>query len=296
MKEIDAFQEMVDRLTDKSVDDHYNPYTRFTWPDEMPAGSWWMSPEYLTVHGTGLVDDEDTLELLAQRETVNFFSLHVHGIRELMIEVAQRIHTPRFAAYSEYLHHFLGEENAHMWFFAEFCNRYAGGIYPESQAPLRQEDLDDGWNDVIVFSRIVIFEEIFDYFNSRMGKDDRLPPILRELHAVHHHDESRHVAFGKQFVKHLHERACETADGGAERRARIEEYIKAYMTYSVRSLYNPDAYRDAGIAQPLKVRREAMSHPDRDPFHQKIMARVDRFFVNSGIFETAWGNSNDVGR
>ncbi|WP_106396562.1 diiron oxygenase [Actinocorallia populi] len=287
VKEEPAFAEMVERLSAKSRHDHYNPYTRFTWPDRMDDGSWWMSPEHLTVHGTGLVGDERVLRELARRETVNFFSLHVHGIRELMIEVSRRIHTPRFAAYSEYLHHFVGEENAHMWFFAEFCNRYAGGIYPDVSTPYQREVFEEEWEDVVVFARILIFEEIFDYYNSRMGRDRRLPEILQELHSVHHHDESRHVAFGKQFLRHLYAHAVELHGQG--RTAEIEDYVKAYMAYSVRSLYNPHAYRDAGVARPLEVRREAMAHPAREEIHRRVMARIDRFFVSAGIFGTPWG-------
>ncbi|MET8585531.1 diiron oxygenase [Streptomyces collinus] len=283
------FGSMLARLSEKSRNDYYNPYTKFTWPDSVSQDAWWMNPEYLTVHGTGLVEDERTLKALARYETVNFFSLHVHGIRELMIEVSKRIHTPDFADYNEYLHHFIGEENAHMWFFAEFCYRYTGGIYPEAASPLTREGHGGLWDDVVVFSRILIFEEIFDYFNSRMGKDQLIPDILREIHAAHHHDESRHVAFGKQLVKRLHQRAC-AAD--PDRRDEIEKYIKDYMTYSVRSLYNPQAFRDAGVDKPLEVRRKAMQHPVREAFHARVMARVDRFFVASGIFRTPWGESH----
>ncbi|GAB2812417.1 hypothetical protein GCM10022221_07420 [Actinocorallia aurea] len=287
VKEEPVFAEMVERLSAKSRHDHYNPYTRFAWPDRLDDDSWWMSPEHLTVHGTDLVDDENVLKALARRETVNFFSLHVHGIRELMIEVSRRIHTPRFGAFSEYLHHFIGEENAHMWFFAEFCGRYAGGIYPDTATPYHRAEFEREWEDVVVFARILIFEEIFDYYNSRMGKDGRLPEILQELHAVHHHDESRHVAFGKQFLGHLYAHALERH--GADRASEIEAYIKAYMAYSVRSLYNPYAYRDAGVPQPLEVRRQAMAHPVRAEVHRKVMTRIDRFFVGAGIFGTSWG-------
>jgi len=285
---------MVDRLTVKARADYYNPYTHFEWPPVLPDDSWWMSPEFLTVHGTGLVEDEPTLKTLSRWESVNFFSLNIHGIRELMVEVVQRIHTPAFAPYSDFLHHFLGEENEHMWFFAEFCNRYAHCIYPAMPQVPGAASAGDAWADVVVFGRIVIFEEIVDYFNSRMGADRRLPELVQRINRTHHHDESRHVAFGKQFVKVLHDRAsAETEAGpdnpaGAQRGAEVEAYLKEYMSYSIRSLYSARAYRDAGLAEPLRLRREAMAHPGRIPFHEAVLARVNRFFVNNGIFSTAW--------
>ena len=40
---------------------------------------------------------------------------------ELLIEVMRRLHTPGYEIPTPYFHHFIGEENEHMWFFAEFC-------------------------------------------------------------------------------------------------------------------------------------------------------------------------------
>lgn len=289
-----AFEEVVGRLSRKSRYDHYNPYTKFDWPDRLDPEDWWMTPDYLTVFGTGLVEDEQVLRALSRRETVNFFSLHVHGIRELMIAVSERIHTPRFEAFGEYLHHFIGEENAHMWFFAEFCKRYGDGIYPDVTTPTRREEFDRVWEDIVVFCRILIFEEIFDYYNARLGREDAIPPILRDLHATHHHDESRHVAFGKYLVKHLFDRAWQSTPDPARRREELEAYVKSYMSFSVRSLYNPHAYRDAGLTNPLEIRRAAMAHPARELVHRRVMTQLDRFFVSCGVFHSPWEGLGDV--
>ena len=40
--------------------------------------------------------DQEQLFTAVQVESVNFYSLNVHGIRELLIEVAKRIHTTGF--------------------------------------------------------------------------------------------------------------------------------------------------------------------------------------------------------
>lgn len=282
-----ALQELADRLSRKARADYYNPYTRFDWPSELPADAWWMSPEFLSVHGTSLIEDEAILKSLARHETVNFFSLNIHGIRELIVAVALRIHTPRFAAYSDFLHHFLGEENEHMWFFAEFCNRYHGRIYPALPPFPSKDSFSDHWKDVIVFGRIVIFEEIVDYYNKWIGADLRLPAVVRELHRTHHHDESRHVAFGKSFVKHLYDNAMATDKQGGTC-IEVGNYLKSYLTYSVTSLYSARAYRDAGVASPMEVRRAALAHPARQEFHLAAVARVNNFFANNGIFETKW--------
>ena len=122
----DRFLEILDRLTNKSIDDYYNPYKLFEWPESLPDDMWWMSPDLTTTYGTPIAErlSQDQLYALSKFESVNFYSLNVHGIRELLIEVTRRIHTKGFETPSEFFHHFIGEENEHMWFFAEFCKRY----------------------------------------------------------------------------------------------------------------------------------------------------------------------------
>ena len=57
--------------------------------------------------------------------------------------------------------------------------------------------------DIIIFGRILIAEELCDVFNARMANDGRLPPLVREINGVHHRDESRHIAFGRQMMRSL---------------------------------------------------------------------------------------------
>src|SRR5262245_12998508 len=94
---------VLDRLTSKSIEDYYNPYKMFRWPDRLPADMWWMTPGLTTTAGTDLVAElgQDQLFELSRLESVNFYSLNVHGIRELLIEVTKRIHTDPFAVPSQ---------------------------------------------------------------------------------------------------------------------------------------------------------------------------------------------------
>ncbi|MFD5179748.1 diiron oxygenase [Nocardia sp. NPDC058379] len=275
------------RLTDLSRRDFYNPYTRFDWPAEVDREVWWMDPPFLTSHGTEQHWDSADAIRLSQAETINFFSLHVHGIRELMGEVAARIHTPRFRPESEYLHHFIGEENDHMWFFAEFCNRYWDGVYPAAApSPLASPVAKGPWTDFMVFSRILVFEELFDYYNARLGGSTLIPPIIAELHAVHHHDENRHVAFGKRLVESLYAEAM--SNGGEAEHGDVANYVKNYIRYSVASMYNPRCYAYAGVDNPLAMRRRLLTHPARAQVHTEIMRRLDRFYRRLGLYAGGW--------
>jgi len=278
----EAFHASLEKITKASIENHYNVYHRFEWPESLPDDAQWMSSELLSVHGTEVMDrlDEDQLRRLAKWESINFYSLNVHGIRELIAEVTRRIHTPGYEASSEFFHRFIGEENDHMWFFAQFCLKYGPKIYPDVSLKL-QGTGDPLAEDFLVFIRIVVFEEIVEYFNVRMGKDQRLHPLVQRINWVHHEDESRHIAGGRQVVKRLHRRLRETAS--PDLLASLDSYVKRYIATAVSSLYNPRVYADAGLPEPHALRRELLQHPARRKQHREIVKRITDFLVSNQI-------------
>lgn len=278
----ERFLTILDRLTTKSIDDYYNPYKLFEWPDSLPDEMWWMSPELTTTHGTAVAQrlTEAQLQMLSKHESINFYSLNVHGIRELLIEVTRRIHTKGFETPSEFFHHFIGEENEHMWFFAEFCLRYGKKLYRQpagASAQIPRSDVES----LLVFARILIFEELVDHFNSKMAADDRLEDTIRALNRIHHQDESRHIAFGRELLTALFADVKRTAT--QQTLTEISNYLRRYMTHSFESLFNPHAYRDAGLADPLAVREELLASPSRPQFEQSIFSKTSKFLEKIGI-------------
>ena len=279
----DRLREVLDRLVAMSKEDYYNPYQVFQWPDSLPEDQYWMSPELMSVHGTKAAENltEDQLKAISKWESINFYSLNVDGIRELITEIIGRIHTRDFAVSSEYFHHIVGEENEHMWFFATFCLNYGGKLYPDKG--IKFEDQSEGEiAHFLVFSRLLIFEEIVDFFNKKMGVDERLHPTIRQVNAIHHQDESRHVAFGRQIVSLLHSQLREKLD--AEQLAGLETSLKRYIRMSVDSLVNPAAYRDAGIPNPYQLRTEVLADPAFKNLEQQMLKRTMSYMVKEGIF------------
>ncbi|HEV2370665.1 MAG TPA: diiron oxygenase [Streptosporangiaceae bacterium] len=275
-------KEVLDRLVAMSEADYYNPYQLFQWPDSLPEECYWMSPELMSVHGTefGAELTEEQLHRLSKWESINFYSLNVHGIRELITEVIARIHTKDFTLTSEYFHHIIGEENEHMWFFATFCNRYGGKIYPDltfkfggtAQGPATH---------FLVFARLLLFEEIVDFFNKKMGTDQRLDPTIRQVNAIHHQDESRHVAFGRQVVALLFRGLSATLT--AAELADVRAYLTAYLRKSLESLVNPAAFRDAGIPEPYQARARVLADPAHARLNADILRRSMKFLLSEGI-------------
>lgn len=281
-KEVSA---TLQRICDLSEETYYNPYKLFEWPDSLPEEQWWMSQELVSTAGTRFEKEltEAQQMALSKWESVHFYSLNVHGIRELLLEVVSRVQMPEYDQESEFFHHFIGEENDHMWFFATFCHKYGGKIYPSKKLPFSIGETSSNVETFLVFSRILIFEEIVDYFNIRMGRDESLHPIIRQVNQIHHQDESRHIAFGREIVRQLFEHMTE--EESEEAVASAKEYVRRFLVASVESLYSPTVYRDAGLPEPYKMRNELLADPARRKYNRKIIKRTQDYFVKIGVLE-----------
>ncbi len=275
------FADVVSRLSRSSIDDYYNPYKTFEWPERIETDGLWMSRDLMTVAGTAVADElsPEQLVALSKWESIHFYSLNVHGIRELLIEVIHRIHTPHYEIPTPFFHHFIGEENEHMWFFAEFCLRYGGKIYSDRKIVFEAEESPLVAN-FLVFSRILIFERIVDYFNSRMGSDKSLHPTIQAINRIHHRDESRHIAFGGQLVKVLFRRLLD--EGTEDEIARAKAYVPRYIDSSLRGLSDPAVYRDAEIADAFGFRERLLQDPAWKETGHRVAAGTVAFYKRIG--------------
>jgi P-aminobenzoate N-oxygenase AurF len=270
-------EEVAARLSEVSRRSRYDPYTIFDWPAVLPPDQYWISPELMTISGTPLWDelsDEQRIRL-SHHEAVSFFSLNVHLISELIGEVVSRIYKTGYPGLSEFFHDFIAEENVHSWFFATFCLRYGGKVYPSRKVILGTLPESSLLRDIAVFGRILIAEELCDFFNASMAGDGRLPAICQQINRVHHEDESRHIAFGRQMLRALRDEAAEQLPPG--QLAGAGQYLARYMSLCLRSFYNPGVYRDAGLADPGRIRSELVASPQRAAQHRQALGRTVAF-------------------
>ncbi|MDC8004287.1 diiron oxygenase [Aureisphaera galaxeae] len=267
----------MQKLVGQSMEREYNPYKDFNWSESLPNDQVWMSPELLSIYKVIPFDTIDDTQFMAlcKWESLNFYSINVHGIRELLTAVLQYIYQPGFEEYSDYLNHFLGEENEHMWFFAQFCLRYGGEIMPykrfrfDSSYPAEIQRF-------ITFSQILIFEEIGHYYNKYMMKDSRLPEIVQSINRVHYEDESRHISMGKVLTEVFYNELLQKHS--KKDMKKIEAYLVRYIQFSLEGFYNPTCYRNAGFKEPLKLRNRLLEHPERKAFHRTVLKHTLHFF------------------
>lgn len=274
------------RLSELSLRDQRSAYDGIEWPEQVDRVQWFTSPELISLYGTPTWDTltEDGRKQLSFWEAVNFCSLNLHGERALMQGLAARLYTGQAAEITDYLHHFLDEENKHSVWFGRFCTRYAGRVYPDRSVAFPR-DYAEGEEDFLFFAKVAIFEEIVDRHNAMMATDDRLVPIARTINAKHHADETRHLAFGRTAVEHLWRTHApswtpSTVDG-------VRSHLTGYLTATWRDYYRAEAYRDAGITAPVAVVRAAWDDDVTRRHRVAMTTRCLTFFARADIL-TEW--------
>jgi len=273
---------ILGRLTELSVNHSYNPRDLFRWPDSLSLQSPWMSEELLSVHGSHYAKSLTSQQTiyLSHWELINFFSFSVHGICDLISRILEVVPRRGTTPISDYLHHFIDEENKHLWFFTNFCNRYGRKIYPTCKFPMHYTEADTV-EEFVIFSRILITESIGDFFNVRMARDTHLPKIVRDINAMHHRDETRHIAMGSIVVDRLLKSARK--NWSDEVSQQVAHSLGKYMQYSVECLYNVRAYGDANLPNNYAIRRALLNDPARIDFHLQVLDRSIRFFESRGL-------------
>ncbi len=279
-----AFLEIIEKLCRASRSQYKDPYTYLQWPERLDLSQWHFSPELISISGTVAYDclTEEERRRLSFFETINFFSLNIHGERSLVEGLARRLYRADTQEITEYLQHFLDEENKHMVYFGGFCMRYAGKVYPEKKITWPRE-YAVGEEEFLFFAKVLVFEEIVDVYNVRMARDARLPEIVRRINLIHHLDESRHLAFGRELVLLLFHQYAPTWT--RETLETVRAYLATYMKATWREYYNPNVYADAGISQPLEVYEATFDDPACRAHRQTISRKCLRYMRQNGILE-----------
>jgi|266.fasta.fasta_contig_41_4212997_length_1353_multi_2_in_0_out_0_2 hypothetical protein len=280
---METASDLAVRLTKASRKKFWDVYNSITWPDQLVEGAWMMPPELISIHGTSAWDalDESQRKTLSKFELGNFFSLVLQGERPLVAGLSDRLYSrSNNKNITEYLHHFLDEENKHMVMFGEFCNRYIGKVYPEKKISLPRE-YAKGEEEVAFFCKVMVVEELGDYYNLVIEKDERCDPLVREINRMHHVDEARHLAFGRLYLAELFQQ--HSARWTPEQLAGFRQWLVDYLRASWGDYYNPSMYRDAGLADSYELRQMAMAHPAGVALRRAASAKLVTYFIKNGL-------------
>ena len=281
-----AFNQRVAKLTRLSRERHVFGFTRFDWVDAIADSEWWISPELLTIHGTEYFEraSEEQRKLLGKWECINLFSLNVNGEQELLAGVAELLHAPMLQEARQYLHHFIDEENQHMWYFGQFCEKYGGKIYGNKKIQFNDLKLEPRLAILLRFAQIFIFEEVGHYYNVKTALDARVHPFIRAINDAHRNDEARHITFGRALLGKL--------SAGIERDyppatlQKISDHLHRYIQLTIESLYNPAMYRDAGFASGIAIRGALLADPVRQAFHGgELLKKIVALLIDTHLLQ-----------
>jgi len=284
---VESASELAVRLTSASRRKLWDVYKAFDWPATLDAGLWCMPPELISIHGTPVyeslsVEQQKRLSLF---EIGNFFSLVLQGERPLVQGLVHRLYLKSHSReITEYLHHFVDEENKHMVMFGEFCNRYVGKVYPEKKIALVRE-YGKGEEEIAFFCKVMVVEELGDYYNVTIERDERVDPLVRELNRLHHIDEARHLAFGRLHLAELFTR--DASQWSAETLNGFRSWLTEYLRASWGDYYNPSMYRDAGLEDAYELRQLALGHPACAAHRARASDKIVKYFIKHGLLNEA---------
>lgn len=280
---MESASQLASRLSRASIKKAWDVYSAFSWPESLDPNVWSMSPELISIHGTELWDSLDQSQRLrlSLYEVGNFFSLVLQGERPLVQGLAHRLYLkPSTREVTEYLHHFIDEENKHMIMFGLFCDKYVGKVYPEKKIALGKT-FAKGEEDVAFFCKVLVVEELGDYYNLIMMRDERLHPIVQQLNQVHHVDEARHLSFGRQYLRELWEK--HSPKWSPETLAGFRDWLATYLRSSWSDYYNPQMYTDAGLPDGYAIRQMALAAPSSAEHRKKASAKLVQLFLDVGL-------------
>ena len=259
-----------------------DPFEKIDWPETVAKEDWHFTPELISIYGMPEYEalTEDQKKALSFHEAINFFSLNIHGEKALIEGLAKNLYHRADPDFTPYLHHFLDEENKHMIYFGRFCSYYAGKVYPDKKLNFPREYVP-GEEEFLFFTKVMIFEEIVDRYNKRMGDDTRLTQLSRDINRFHHIDESRHLAFGRTLVKWFYKKYA--PEWSEQTKQAISDYVKAYLVTTWREYYNSAVYTDAGLPSPYDLQERAYNRPEAQAHRKQISGPCIAFLIDEKI-------------
>lgn len=283
---MDDTKSTLQKLIQASEKCYPDPYASLVWPERLdPEEHWYTSPELLTVHGTQAAAgiDERQLKRLGFYEAVNFYCINIHGEKLFVEGAAHRLYGCVGDEVTQYLHHFVNEENKHLTYFGRFCLRYAGKIYPSREGLAIARRYETGEEDLVFFLRVLISEEIIEVYNGLMANDARLHPLAREINYLHHRDEARHRLFGRLIAKELFDRHAPKWPAATVR--DLHEYVRHAIERTWALYYNPEVYRDAGFERPDETAARVWADPAARKHRKDKLAPFVAYLGSSGLID-----------
>lgn len=222
---------------------------------------------------------------LSRLETINFFSINIHGERKLIQGLEDRLYISSKIggdwSVGNYLQHFIHEENAHSHMLAGYCYRYGNGVQKDLSMQVNDPKFSQEGEELLFFGRVYVFETFLDYLNSTAMRDESIDVTARSIHRFHHMEEARHMAFDREVVKCCVNKIQQ--NGLHKELDEIAALLASYNRASLNSLYVPKIYREVGISNPSQVARETKQVDRRREIEEDWISTSEKFLKSLNL-------------
>ncbi|MEV4420267.1 diiron oxygenase [Patulibacter sp. NPDC049589] len=209
----EAYETMLQTLSEGSVHVHFDPYEDIAWDaPEMQVDQndprWILSPQLDPLGGTAWYQSqprERQIEIGRWR-MVNaikvggaFESILIRGLMHYAMSL------PNGSAEFRYCMHEMTEECNHIQMFQELVNRSGTdvpGMRPLFKAATPLIGVAGGYLPVVLMVGILAGEEPIDHYQKAMLREGvDLPPAMLRTMEIHIAEEARHISFADEFLR-----------------------------------------------------------------------------------------------
>lgn len=200
--------DLLDRLNEASVRKRHYPFEgpHIDW--QVPLTEEWLYCPESGVPFFGMPE----YERFTRQEQIFLSRCRSASMAEAGIQLEQiliegltrlvRCYDPRSPLY-RFMMHELGEETQHVLMFSAWLKKLnlpTPKLDPQLRVALPLLGLLASRQSVLFFMVVLTGELTTDVIQAEATRDERLHPTLRQLVRLHHIEELRHIAFGKEFV------------------------------------------------------------------------------------------------
>jgi hypothetical protein len=266
----------------------HDPFTRVTYQESLDTDRLQFPEQMLSLYFHPIYKELTAEQKwkLSLHETVNFFSINIHGERNLVKDIEDRLYVKSTVGgawhVGNYLQHFIHEENSHTYMLASYCYRYADGVMKDYSLKIGDPPLSRICQDLLFFGRVFIFETFLDYLNCNAMRDQSLDTTVRQIHRFHHMEEARHMTFDRAVISYC---LAEARNQGLHNELEVVgDLLTNFGKIAVQRLYSPHAYSAVGIENAATISSEARAMPERVKMDQTWVAKSDKFLKEMGLY------------
>jgi hypothetical protein len=284
---MNALADRIEHLIAASDAAQFGTFSRVCFADQLDADRCIMPEHLLSLYHHPVYSSLSSGQKwqLGLLETVNFFSINIHGERNLVAGLAERLYrgkTPWDSHQaSRYLQRFIHEENSHSHMLAEYCHRYHGRVMPDNAMKLDHSALSPIAEDLLFFGRTMVLEGFLDYVNTQAIRDPELDPTTQAVHRAHHSDESRHITFDRAVIAAIVEHLRDADEIQALQ--TVSAQLNRYLQVSMRRLCSAGIYRSIGLSNGFELCQQVRALPERLVLEERWMASTCGFLQRLGL-------------